>query len=65
MFLNDEIHVCADGWLEAMTDHALRPYTGAVGLKLYYPGSVKIQHAGITNLPGGPVHKLQFTVDGQ
>lgn len=65
LFLNDDITVCADGWLEAMTDHALRPYTGAVGLKLYYPGSVKIQHAGITNLPGGPVHKLQFTVDGQ
>lgn len=65
LFLNDDITVCADGWLEAMADRALRPYVGAVGLKLYYPDSTKIQHAGITNLPGGPVHKLQFTLDGQ
>lgn len=48
-----------------MADRAMRPYAGAVGLKLYYPDSTKIQHAGIANLPGGPVHKLQFTQDGQ
>ena len=65
LFLNDDITVCADGWLEAMADRALRPYVGAVGLKLYYPDSTKIQHVGIANLPGGPVHKLQFTQDGQ
>ncbi|MCM1118738.1 MAG: glycosyltransferase [bacterium] len=65
LFLNDDITVCADGWLEAMADRALRPYVGAVGLKLYYPDCTTIQHAGIANLPGGPVHKLQFTVDGQ
>lgn len=65
LFLNDDITVCADGWLEAMADRALRPYVGAVGLKLYYPDSAKIQHVGIANLPGGPVHKLQFTQDGQ
>lgn len=65
LFLNDDITVCADGWLEAMAERALRPYVGAVGLKLYYPDSTTIQHAGVANLPGGPVHKLQFTVDGQ
>ncbi len=65
LFLNDDITVCGDGWLKAMAGHALRPYAGAVGLKLYYPDSVKIQHVGVTNLPGGPVHKLQFTLDGQ
>lgn len=65
LFLNDDITVCADGWLEAMAGRALRPYVGAVGLKLYYPDSAKIQHVGIANLPGGPVHKLQFTQDGQ
>lgn len=65
LFLNDDITVCEDGWLEAMTDRALCPYVGAVGLKLYYPDSTRIQHAGIANLPGGPVHKLQFTLDGQ
>lgn len=65
LFLNDDITVCEDGWLEAMVERALRPYVGAVGLKLYYPNSTKIQHVGIANLPGGPVHKLQFTQDGQ
>ncbi len=65
LFLNDDITVCADCWLTAMSERALRPYVGAVGLKLYYPDSRRIQHAGITNLPGGPVHKLQFTEDGQ
>lgn len=65
LFLNDDITVCADGWLETMADRALRPYVGAVGLKLYYPDSIKIQHVGIASLPGGPVHKLQFTLDGQ
>lgn len=65
LFLNDDITVPADGWLEAMALRAMRPYVGAVGLKLYYPDSTKIQHAGIANLPGGPVHKLQFTRDGQ
>lgn len=65
LFLNDDITVCGDCWLAAMADRALRSYVGAVGLKLYYPDSRRIQHAGITNLPGGPVHKLQFTEDGQ
>lgn len=65
LFLNDDITVCADCWLAAMADRALRPYVGAVGMKLYYPDSTRIQHVGITNLPGGPVHKLQFTEDGQ
>lgn len=65
LFLNDDITVCEDGWLETMADRALRPYVGAVGLKLYYPDSTRIQHVGISNLPGGPVHKLQFTLDGQ
>ena len=65
LFLNDDITVCADGWLEAMARRASRPYVGAVGLKLYYPDTTDIQHAGIANLPGGPVHKLQFTRDGE
>lgn len=46
-----------------MVSRALQPYVGSVGLKLYYPDSVKIQHDGIVNLPVGPVHKLQFMED--
>lgn len=61
LFLNDDVEICENGALTALYEKALKPYTGAAGLKLYYPDSSKIQHAGIQNLPGGPVHKLQFT----
>lgn len=59
LFLNDDIEFCENSWLEEMLAKATEPYVGAVGLKLYYPNSQNIQHAGITNLPIGPVHKLQ------
>lgn len=63
LFLNDDIEVCDNDWLDKMILHAVQPYTGSVGLKLYYPDSVKIQHDGIVNLSVGPVHKLQFMED--
>lgn len=65
LFLNDDVELAVQGCLEQMAALAARPYTGAVGMKLYYPGSERIQHAGITNLPMGPVHKLQFLEDGK
>ncbi len=65
LFLNDDVEVCRAGWMEAMVRRAALPYVGAVGLKLYYPNSRKMQHAGITNLPMGPVHKLQYLEDDQ
>ena len=37
--------------------------TGAVGTKLYYPESKRMQHCGIYNIHVGPVHKLQFKED--
>ena len=63
LFLNDDIEVGGGDWLDKMVLHAMQSYTGSVGLKLYYPDSVKIQHDGIVNLPVGPVHKLQFMED--
>ena len=63
LFLNDDVELSQPGCLERMAALACRKYTGAVGLKLYYPDSCRIQHAGITNLPMGPVHKLQFLED--
>lgn len=63
LFLNDDVELQNVGCMERMAALACREYTGAVGLKLYYPDSVRIQHAGITNLPMGPVHKLQFLTD--
>lgn len=63
LFLNDDIEACGTTWLQKMKKKAVQDYVGAVGIKLYYPNSKKIQHAGITNLPVGPVHKLQFAED--
>ncbi len=64
LFLNDDVAFVQEGTLARLAALALRPGTGAVGLKLLYPAAegepVQIQHAGITNLPMGPVHKLQF-----
>lgn len=63
LFLNDDIEAAHSGWLTVMKQYACRSHAGAVGAKLYYPDSVMIQHAGITNLRLGPVHKLQFLED--
>ena len=63
LFLNDDIEAIDDVWLDAMLSHAQKKHVGAVGAKLYYPDSKTIQHAGITNLRLGPVHKMQFLQD--
>ena len=63
LFLNDDVELCCKECVPRMAAQAARNYTGAVGIKLYYPDSVRIQHAGVTNLPMGPVHKLQFLED--
>ena len=63
LFLNDDVELRCPGWAQKMLEKAAKPYVGAVGLKLCYPNSCKIQHAGIVNLPMGPVHKLQFLED--
>ena len=63
LFLNDDIEAAEPGWIEKMKTHVLKTHVGAVGAKLYYPQSKMIQHAGITNLRLGPVHKLQFLQD--
>lgn len=65
LFLNDDV-LLEKGSICALAARAARDYTGAVGLKLLYPSDHRIQHAGITNLPMGPVHKLQtLTDDGE
>lgn len=65
LFLNDDIEATHTGWLSDMAKLAECPHVGAVGCKLLYPDTDKIQHAGITNLPMGPVHKLQFLRDNK
>ena len=49
-----------DGWLSHLSEKAKLPYVGAVGMKLLYPSSNIIQHAGITSVESGIVYKLQY-----
>lgn len=63
LFLNDDIEVVREEWLRLMVAKAAKSYVGAVGAKLLYPDSDKIQHLGITNIHLGPAHKLQFSSD--
>lgn len=63
LFLNDDVEIIQEDWMQLMAAKALLPYAGAVGAKLLYPDSDTIQHAGVTNIRLGPAHKLQFLSD--
>ncbi len=63
LFLNDDIEAVQEDWLERMLEKAMLPHVGAVGVKLIYPNTEIIQHAGVTNIRLGPAHKLQFRPD--
>ncbi len=63
LFLNDDIEVINENWIELLVGHASLPYVGAVGAKLLYPNTNIIQHVGVTNLKIGPAHKLSLLQD--
>lgn len=65
LFLNDDMEIIRQDWMDLMLKKAVLPYAGAVGVKLLYPDSDIIQHAGVTNLRVGPAHKLQYLSDSQ
>ena len=46
LFLNDDVEIIQDDWLDAMLEHAQRPEVGIVGPQLLYPDG-KVQHAGM------------------
>ena len=46
LFLNDDIEVQQEDWLDALLEHAKRPEVGVVGPQLLYP-SGRVQHAGL------------------
>lgn len=56
LFLNDDTEIISEDWLEKMLNYASESQTGAVGCKLLYPDSNKIQHCGVINIKNGPVH---------
>ena len=60
LFVHDDIVVQKKGWLSHLSEKAKLPYVGAVGMKLLYPSSSIIQHAGITSVESGIVYKLQY-----
>lgn len=46
LFLNNDIEIISENWLEEMLMYSQRNDVGAVGAKLYYPNNT-IQHAGL------------------
>lgn len=58
LFLNDDIEIFQPEWLERMLGHAQQKHVGAVGAKLFYPQSTRMQHVGVTNLVVGPGHSF-------
>jgi ADP-heptose:LPS heptosyltransferase/GT2 family glycosyltransferase len=46
LFLNDDIEIIQEGWLDAMMEHARRPEVGITGPQLLYRDG-KVQHAGM------------------
>ena len=50
--VNNDVEVISPDWLTEMVSHTIRPGTGCVGAKLYYPDG-RIQHAGVILGIGG------------
>lgn len=65
LFLNDDMEIVEEDWLRIMLSKAEKSYVGAVGVKLLYPNSKKIQHMGITSIHLGPAHELQYSWDNE
>jgi ADP-heptose:LPS heptosyltransferase/GT2 family glycosyltransferase len=60
LFLNDDIEITQDDWLDAMMEHAQRPEVGVVGPQLLYPDG-KVQHAGMfLSTPGLGRHAFRM-----
>ncbi|MDE7477660.1 MAG: glycosyltransferase [Lachnospiraceae bacterium] len=59
LLLNDDMEAVEDSWLTRMVGQVSLQHVGAVGAKLLYPNSTKIQHVGISNTISGPGHKLK------
>lgn len=52
VFLNNDMEIVSEDWLDELLGHCSRPGTGIVGARLYYPDDT-IQHAGIIVGIGG------------
>jgi GT2 family glycosyltransferase len=48
--------VITPDWLDRMIGYAQQSHVGAVGAKLLYPKSQRVQHAGVVYIADGPSH---------
>ncbi|MDE2580651.1 MAG: glycosyltransferase [Rhodospirillales bacterium] len=63
LFLNDDIEVEQDDWLDAMLEQAADPGVGVVGARLLYPDRT-VQHAGMFLAGAGTGrHAFRFAAD--
>lgn len=66
LFLNDDIEIISSDWLERMLGHACLEHIGAVGAKLLYPESKKIQHTGVICVNKlEPIHAFYMENDNE
>jgi GT2 family glycosyltransferase len=59
IILNDDIQIISPNWIESMLGHFTKKHVGIVGAKLLYP-NLRIQHAGVAHINGGPFHFHRF-----
>ena len=52
LFLNNDVEIITEGWIEEMLGHCQREDVGIAGAKLYYPDDT-VQHAGVIIGLGG------------
>lgn len=63
LLLNDDVEAFQPHWLRKMVGRAAFSHIGAVGAKLLYPNSNRIQHIGVYNLAMTPEHMLMGLPD--
>lgn len=62
LFLNNDVQVIANDWMQEMLMYAQRGDVGAVGAKLYYPDDT-IQHAGVVVGIAGTAGHVHYRYD--
>ena len=63
-FLNDDVCIGSEGWLDAMMGHAVRSDVGAVGARLIHPAGF-VQHVGVVCHNGIAGHLCKGIPNGQ
>lgn len=64
LFLNNDIEIITEDWLEELLSHCQREDVGAVGCKLLYPDGT-IQHAGVGIGLGGIANSMFVGMDSK